>query len=46
VVTVAGEAKADALAAVARGDDVPAARIGAERVIWVADPAAASRLPT
>ena len=45
VVTVAGEAKADALAAVARGDDVPAARITAERVMWLADPAAAADLP-
>ena len=41
VVTVAGEEKAEALAAVARGDDVPAARIRAERVVWLADPAAA-----
>jgi 6-phosphogluconolactonase len=46
VVTVEGEAKAEALAAVARGDDVPAARIEAERVIWLVDEAAASLLPT
>jgi len=45
VVTAEGEEKADALAAVARGDDVPAARIGAERVVWLVDEAAASRLP-
>ncbi|HYI60986.1 MAG TPA: 6-phosphogluconolactonase [Acidimicrobiales bacterium] len=45
VVTVEGEAKAEALAAVARGDDVPAARIAAERVLWLVDEAAASRLP-
>lgn len=44
VVTVAGKSKADALAQVARGGDVPAARIQAERVVWVADPAAATRL--
>lgn len=46
VVTVEGEAKAEALAAVDRGDDVPAARIEAERVLWLVDEAAASLLPT
>lgn len=45
VVTVEGEEKAEALAAVHRGDDVPAARIQAERVVWLVDPAAASLLP-
>jgi hypothetical protein len=30
---------------VARGDDLPAARIEAERVIWLVDEAAASLLP-
>lgn len=45
VVTVEGEAKAEALAAVARGDDIPAARIEAERVVWLVDEAAASLLP-
>ena len=45
VVTVEGESKAEALAAVARGDDVPAAKIDAERVIWLVDEAAASKLP-
>lgn len=44
VVTVAGEGKADALARVARGEDLPAARIKAERVVWLVDPAAASML--
>lgn len=44
VVTVEGEAKAEALAAVARGDDVPAARIDAERVVWLVDEPAASLL--
>jgi len=44
VVTVAGEEKADALARVARGDDVPAARLTADRIIWLADAAAASQL--
>lgn len=42
VVTVEGEEKRDAFAAVRRGDpDVPAARIQADRVIWLVDPAAA-----
>ncbi|MCU1354900.1 MAG: 6-phosphogluconolactonase [Acidimicrobiales bacterium] len=45
IVTVAGEAKADALAAIARGEDLPAARIGSERVLWLVDEAAASKLP-
>jgi len=45
VVTVEGEAKAEALAAVARRDDVPAARIDAERVVWLVDEPAASLLP-
>ncbi|HXH59264.1 6-phosphogluconolactonase [Iamia sp.] len=45
LVTVAGEEKAEALAAVARGDDTPGARIEGERVIWLVDPAAASLLP-
>jgi 6-phosphogluconolactonase len=44
VVTVEGESKAEALAAVARGDDVPASRVEAERVIWLVDEAAASQL--
>jgi 6-phosphogluconolactonase len=44
LVTVAGEAKAEALAAVARGEDLPAARIAAESVLWLVDPAAASLL--
>ncbi|MCU1498725.1 MAG: 6-phosphogluconolactonase [Acidimicrobiales bacterium] len=45
VVTVAGEAKAEALAAIAAGADLPAARISADRVVWLVDHAAASRLP-
>jgi len=45
VVTVEGEQKAEALAAVDRGDDVPGARIEAERVVWLVDEAAASLLP-
>ena len=45
LVTVAGEEKAEALARVARGDDVPAAHISGERVGWLGDAAAASKLP-
>jgi 6-phosphogluconolactonase len=44
VVTVEGEHKAEALAAVAAGDDLPAARISAEQVVWLVDEAAASLL--
>jgi len=45
IVTVSGEEKAEALAAVHRGEDLPAARIRAERVVWLADPAAVSLIP-
>ena len=45
VVTVTGESKAEALAAVAAGDSLPAARIDAHHVTWLVDPAAASLLP-
>lgn len=41
VVTVEGEAKRDAFAAVRSGADVPAAHIEAPRVIWLVDHAAA-----
>jgi len=44
IVTVSGEAKADALARVARGEDLPAGRIGATDILWLVDPAAASLL--
>lgn len=44
LVTVSGEDKAEALARVAASDDLPAARIGAERTVWLVDPAAASQL--
>lgn len=46
IVTVAGEEKREALARVARGDDVPAARITGPRVVWLADRAAAGDLAT
>lgn len=45
IVTVAGRAKADAVAAVTRGDDVPATRLQAERVMWLVDDDAAGGVP-
>jgi 6-phosphogluconolactonase len=45
LVTVAGDGKRDALARVVSGADVPAARIRADRVVWLADTAAAAGLP-
>jgi 6-phosphogluconolactonase len=44
IVTVSGASKAEALARVAAGDDVPASRIDAEQVLWLVDPAAAGKL--
>lgn len=44
LVTVAGAEKAAALAAVARGDDLPAARIDAPQVVWLVDHEAAAEL--
>lgn len=41
VFTVAGAGKREAFDRVRAGDDVPAARVDAERIIWLADPAAA-----
>ena len=41
VFTVSGADKADAFARVRAGDDLPATRVRAERVIWLVDPAAA-----
>lgn len=45
LVTVEGEQKADALGRIARGDGLPAARIEAERVLWLVDHAAGAQLP-
>lgn len=45
LVTVSGERVSEALAAVARGDDVPAARLDAPNLVWLVDEAAASLLP-
>ena len=45
LVTVTGEAKREMLARVAAGDEsLPATRIRADRVLWIADPAAAGGL--
>jgi 6-phosphogluconolactonase len=41
LVTVCGDTKRAAFAAVRRGDDVPAGRIRAGHVVWLVDPAAA-----
>ncbi|MCU1457352.1 MAG: phosphogluconate dehydrogenase ((+)-dependent, decarboxylating) [Actinomycetia bacterium] len=41
IVTVEGESKRPALEAIRRGDDLPAAHIAADRVLWLVDPAAA-----
>ena len=41
VITVEGEEKRDALARVRAGEDLPAARVRAPRVLWLVDPAAA-----
>lgn len=43
VVTVSGEAKREAWHRVCAGDDVPAARIDAERVLWLVDRDAAGK---
>jgi 6-phosphogluconolactonase len=43
IFTVTGEAKRPALEAVAAGQDLPAGRVTAERVLWLVDPAAAPR---
>lgn len=41
VVTVEGAEKKDAMRAIAAGEDVPAASIRGDQVIWIVDPAAA-----
>ena len=44
LVTVEGKEKREALARVAAGEDLPAARMRADHVLWIADPAAAGDL--
>jgi 6-phosphogluconolactonase/glucosamine-6-phosphate isomerase/deaminase len=41
VFTVAGESKRDAVAAVRRGDDIPATRVATTDIVWLVDRAAA-----
>lgn len=45
VITVSEADRADALAAIAAGADLPAGRITAGRVVWLVHPSAASGLP-
>jgi 6-phosphogluconolactonase/glucosamine-6-phosphate isomerase/deaminase len=41
IFTVAGESKREAMQSIYDGADLPAARVRADRVIWLVDPAAA-----
>ncbi len=45
IFTVAGASKADAVAALVRGDDLPAARVHAGHVLWLVDGPAARQRP-
>jgi 6-phosphogluconolactonase len=45
VFTVAGASKADAVAAVLRGDDIPAAHVHARRMLWLVDGPACAAVP-
>jgi 6-phosphogluconolactonase/glucosamine-6-phosphate isomerase/deaminase len=45
VFTVAGASKAAAVAALLRGDDLPAARVHAGRTLWLVDGAARADAP-
>lgn len=42
VFTVAGDSKRDAVAALRKGDDIPAARVQAARIVWLVDQAASA----
>ena len=44
VVTVEGEEKAEAMARIAAGEDLPPNQLEPDRLVWLLDPAAASRL--
>ena len=46
VVTVEGEEKADAMARISRGEDLPPNQLEPDRLVWLLDPAAASRMET
>ncbi len=43
VFTVTGEDKRDAMRRISAGEDLPAGRVTADRVVWLVDPAAAPR---
>jgi 6-phosphogluconolactonase len=43
--TVTGESKQDAIAALRRGDDIPAARVKAKQIVWLVDEAAGGPAP-
>jgi 6-phosphogluconolactonase len=45
VFTLAGASKADAVAQLLRGDDIPAARVHAGRMLWLVDRPARSAAP-
>jgi 6-phosphogluconolactonase len=45
VFTVSGASKAEAMAALLRGDDIPAARVKAARTVWLVDAAALASAP-
>ncbi len=45
VVTVAGASKAEAVARLVRGDDIPAARVHAGRMLWLVDGPARAASP-
>jgi 6-phosphogluconolactonase len=45
VFTVTGASKVDAVAALRRGDDIPAARVASARIVWLIDDAAARPHP-
>jgi 6-phosphogluconolactonase len=45
IFTVAGASKADAVAALVRGDDIPAARVHAGRMLWLVDGPARAGAP-
>jgi 6-phosphogluconolactonase len=45
VFTVAGDSKRDAVAALRRGEDLPAAHVRSERVVWLLDAGASGEAP-
>ena len=45
VFTVTGDSKQDAIAALRRGDDIPAARVASPRIVWLVDDAASGQRP-